>query len=58
MKLDGLSANLVTGILQFVIGEAKEIYEWAKQNHGENIPSWDELIAENKVLQDKIEAEK
>jgi len=58
MKLDGIGLDVTVGILKFIISEAKEVYDWAKQNHGENIPSWDELIAENKVLQDKIDAEK
>jgi hypothetical protein len=53
-----MSASLMTTFIMFLIGQAKEAFMWAKQAHGEAIPSWEELIAANDALQKKIDAEK
>lgn len=52
-----ISAATWVTIIQFLIAEAFQIYKFAKQNQGEGIPTWEEIIQQNKGLADKIEAE-
>jgi hypothetical protein len=53
--MDAASAVI---ILNFLIAEATKIYIASKEAHGEAIPNWDTLIANNAALQAKIDAEK
>lgn len=52
-----ISAATWVTLIQFLIAEAFEIYKFAKQAQGEGIPSWEDILKQNKSLSDKIEAE-
>lgn len=54
-----MTAKVVLGLVNVAISLAMQLYSMAKQIAGqEPIPTWDEIVAENKLLQDKIDAEK
>ena len=53
----GIAETLV--LVNGLLGIAFQLYSSAAQIKGdEDIPSWDELVDANKLLQDKIDAEK
>jgi hypothetical protein len=54
-----MGAEAIIAIVMAVISAAFKLYEMADQIKGNTpIPTWDELINKNKLLQDKIDAEK
>ena len=46
-------------LINLCIETARNIYETARSiNGGDSLPSWDEIISNNKVLQEKIDSER
>ena len=46
-------------LINLCIETARNIYETVKSfNGGDSLPSWDEIISNNKVLQEKIDSER
>ena len=53
-----MSAATVMMLLNLIIGQAKELYTWGKQNHGDAIPDWDEITGKFNAMQAKLDAAK
>lgn len=53
-----MSASVVMAFITFLIGQAKEVYIWGKQQHGEAIPEWDTILKGFDSMQAKIDAAK
>lgn len=52
------AAEIIT-LVNMLLGVAFKLYDSAAQIQGDvPIPTWDELTEKNKILQDKIDAEK
>ena len=49
----------ILGIVNMILGIAFQLYSSISKIQGDTpIPTWDELTSQNKLLQDKIDAEK
>lgn len=53
-----MSAGLAVALLNLLFGQARELYVWAKQNHGEAIPEWSDLAKGFDSMQAKLDAAK